>query len=445
MATYFVANGGSGSAPTTWAGAYGSLATALAAATTDGDIVVIQHDSVPTTDSALSADTTYTAAANIFIISASNDGGSNYTPTPMSGTWIGHSSLNRSISISAVDKSIYVYGLYLLIAGNSTDSITLGSGTGGSYYYDNCTFDLINTNSGSNINFCNNTAGFINIENSIFKFGHSSQNFVIGNGTVNIINSTISNGGSSPSDLINSLSGNNGAVNFIGCDLSYVTGTLVDNISTPYTITFDRCKLGAGVIPLAAQTGNPTLASPTVWISDCSSGDTHGIMGYYNALGNVSTSTGVKLTNNASGISWIISTTSLASRLQPFYTPYVDMYHDGTSAITPYFEVLLDGSSTAFKDHEIWAEFTAKTTSGTTAASYYSDRASMLNYATANGSNQATGAGAGGWTGESGTIWSGKCDSGSSFTPAEAGFIRGRIGFSVPSSYFVYVNPEILI
>ncbi len=91
MADYFVASGGSNTAPyETWAKAATSLATALAAASTAGDQVIIQYNAVPSGDAELAADTTYTLAANIQIISASNDGGSAFTPTAMGTANLSH-------------------------------------------------------------------------------------------------------------------------------------------------------------------------------------------------------------------------------------------------------------------------------------------------------------------------------------------------------------------
>ena len=51
MATYFISNGGSNTSPyDTWAKAATTIQTALTAASTDGDIVVLQYNNIPTTD-----------------------------------------------------------------------------------------------------------------------------------------------------------------------------------------------------------------------------------------------------------------------------------------------------------------------------------------------------------------------------------------------------------
>ena len=80
MADYFVSNSGSNTSPyDTWAKAATSLQTALTAASTNGDRVIIQYNAVPSGDAELAANVTYTIGANISIISASNNGGSSWT------------------------------------------------------------------------------------------------------------------------------------------------------------------------------------------------------------------------------------------------------------------------------------------------------------------------------------------------------------------------------
>lgn len=446
MATYFVASGGSNTSPyDTWAKAATSLATALAAATTAGDVVVIQYNAVPSGDAELSADTTYTLAGDVWLISASNDGGSAYTPTAMgTANWIGNSTTNRSITVTATDKRCYVWGLTFRTSGSSGDLINLGNGNGAQIEFNNCYVWSGNTASGASGAYIQISVngGFSKFVSCTFRFGNTAQYLSCVSGACQLIDCTISASGSIPSTLFFP-SQNSCIVECIGCDFSLVTGTLMPNAAANAVFSFERCKFGAGVTVLATQTSNPSRGSPSVWVSDCNSGDTHGIVGYYDATGSVVSDTGIYYTTGAAAQSWKIVTTANAMASNPFMTPWVDLYNTGTSAITPYFEILRDGSSTAFKDHEVWAEFSAKTTSGSTlATSSYRDAATLANRMTAGGSNQAAGAGLGSWTGESGTAWSGKCDSGSAITPAENGAIRGRIVVAVASTT-VYVDPQI--
>lgn len=444
MATYFVSSAGSNTSPyDTWAKAATSLATALLMATTAGDIVVIQYDGVPSGDSALSADTTYTISDGVWIVSASNDGGSSYTLTPMGDSnYIGHSSSNRSITLGASNGSkIGVWGLTLRVSGATTDNIRLGSAIGNynTITLVNCYLWQANT-SGAIVG---QNGAYVKLIDCTLRFG-STSNYVDIVGQVELINCTLSNAGTCPSYLFAATGGGSGRA--IGCDFSFLTtGVLNDTsggTSRAATLTLDRCTLGSGVTVLGAMATSKS-PRPDVYVLDCHSGDTHMQFGYHNALGSLTLDSAIYFTSNPIAVSWKVVTTSVCTAKTPFETPWIDKYNDTLSSITPYFEVLRDGSATAWKDSEVWAEFNAKTTSGSTLASVYDDRvADASHYTGVAGSDQATGAGAGSWTGEGGTIWSGKCDSGSAFTPAEVGYIRGRLVFGVPSET-IYIDPVI--
>ncbi len=207
--------------------------------------------------------------------------------------------------------------------------------------------------------------------------------------------------------------------------------------NAPATFVFSQCKLGANVTILATQTP-ANKSSGAAYVFDCSSGDTHGIFGYYDAFGSCVSDTGIYYTTGAAAQSWKIVTTANCSYYTPFVSPFVDFYNTGTTSITPRFEILRDGSTTAFQDDEVWGEFFVKTTSGSTQSTPSSDRMALLGTP----ANQATGAGTGSWTGEAASAWSGKVDSGSAVTPAESGHIRGRVVVGEPS-ITVYVDPQI--
>ncbi len=173
-------------------------------------------------------------------------------------------------------------------------------------------------------------------------------------------------------------------------------------------------------------------------LRDCSSGDTHGIMHYADAFGSVVSDAGIYYTTGAAGQSWKVVTTANCSAATPFVTPWIAAYHSGVASITPWLEILRDGSSTAYQDDEVWSEWAAKVTSGTVIGTSYSDGMPLLGTP----ANQDAGAGTGSWTGENATAWSGMCDSGAAFTPAEVGELLARIVAGEPS-ITVYVDPQI--
>lgn len=444
MATYFVANGGSNTSPyDTWAKAATSLATALAAASSAGDVVVIQYNAVPSGDAEVAVDTTYTFASHVSLISASNDGGSAFTPTPMGASnWIGNSTTNRYVRLAGSDLRVLVYGLTLRVAGSTLDQVFPSQSAGSHMELEDCLLWHSGTATGSVIVLGISNA-YLKLENCTLRFGATSQIVEVA-GEVECNGLAISASGSTPTQLL-TVGASSARARFTGCDLSLITGTLIGNISAPASFWFDRCKLGSGVVVLGTQSGNPNLASAHAWVSDCSSGDTHLTFGYHDALGSLTSETGIYCTASPAtdSVSWKIATTANASYRTPFMTPWVDLYHTGTSAITPRFEILRDGSTSAYTDAEVWAEFAAKTTSGFTQASFFSDRQALAAYAAGTaGSSQAAGAGLGSWTGEGGSAWSGKVDSGASLTPAETGYLSGRVAVAAASAT-VYVDPVI--
>lgn len=444
MATLFVASGGSNTAPyDTWAKAATSLQTALTASTA-GDVVVIQYNAVPAADID-AGNKTYLIPSGVNLISASNDGGSAYTLTAMGtanfvGCNDGVTGIIQVSLASTTGKWAYIWGVTFRTGATSGQgSLNLTGNNPGGIVYRNCYFWLATTLT-LNINLCavsTNSAEFIECT---FRFGATGQGLSC-SGEALCVGCTLSSSGSTPSTLMAPAASATYKITFIGCDLSLVTGTLCGaNLNPASNLIFDRCLLGAGVSPLASIT---THRGPQVWILDSHSGDTHMEFGYYTGLGSITKDSSIYFTTGAAAAAWKIVTSSQVTKQFPFRTPFVDTYNTGSSAITPYFEVLRDGSSTAFKDNEIWAEFTVKVTSSSTKASWQGDRADTATVAAqGSGSDQAAGAGTGSWTGESGTAWSGKIDSGSSFTPAEIGYIRGRMNFGVASAT-IYMDPEI--
>lgn len=433
MATLFVASGGSNTSPyDTWAKAATSIQTALTAAAA-GDVVVIQYDGVPSGDAEVSSSKTWTFHDG-WTVSASNDGGSAYTPTVMGTSyWLGNSTTNRSLAISAASAArSRLYGLTFRTAGSGYPC-NLQVGSNGHLDAHSCRFWHGWTSATSPI--IGNAIARAYFNDCAFTVANTSNSWQAGGATTIFENCSFSLTGTVPTVLFTNSSGIR-QVKLVGCDLSAITTTLFNTSLEAYV---ERCVLGSGVVVVSAATA--PAESYGIWVLDCHVGDTHMEFGYYNGLGSLTKDTGVYYTTT--GASWKIVTTSYASSRNPFTTPWIDKYNDTLSSMTPYFEVLRDGSTTAWKDHELWAEFSAKTTSGNTKASFYNDRVAFATYVAGTaGSNQATGAGAGSWTGEGGSIWSGKCDSGSAFTPAEIGYLRGRIAFGVASAT-LYIDPVI--
>jgi hypothetical protein len=370
-------------------------------------------------------------------VSASNDGGSAFTPTAMgTANWIGNSTTSYTVTFTGAFRYA-LHGLTIRVSASTAKNIQIALADNSQCVLDNCYLWLDNTATGARLTLGNANNSAIALVDTTVRFGNASQ-FILLQTALTINGGSVSSAGTAPSTLFGGFNVVASAV-VNGFDVSHVgSGTLVgNNTNSSSELRFARCKLGSGMTILATQTAGATNGA-YVYLFDCDSGDTHGIFGYYDGLGSCVSDTGIYYTSGAAAQSWKIVTTANASFAVPFVSPWVSVYHTGTSAITPFMEILRDGSTTAYTDAQVWGEFSAKTTSGTTNATFYQDAAVVG----ATPANQAAGAGLGSWTGESGTAWSGKVESGSAFTPAEVGHIRGRVLVGAASST-VYIDPQI--
>lgn len=444
MATYYV-NSGAGGANTggSWTDAYLTFAQAITSATTNGDVIKVHKAHTEE----LGVDTVYTTGANIAIISVDKDASD--APTAMgTAAWIGNSTTNRSVSIVGGNK-VYIYGLTIRTAGTTIESINIGA-DGMHAEIEECYLWCGNTNASADIKLgavaANSLNTYVKAKNCTFRLGATTQSINI-RAQVDIIGGSISSAGSIPATVFapSSASDSGGSsLECIGFDASHAgSGYLVgDGENISFVATFTGCKLGASYVPLAPQT-NTNKSSAQVWIFDSSSGDQHYHLVYSDALGDLTVSTSIYANDGASydgtnHYSWKIVTSAASSYYTPFVSPWIEKYHSATSAITPYIEILRDGSATAYQDDEVWAEFGCKTTTGSTIMSFSNDKMALLGSA----ANQTTGVGASGWTGENATAWFGKCVAPASITPAEIGMLMSRVIVGEPS-ITVYVDPYI--
>jgi hypothetical protein len=206
--------------------------------------------------------------------------------------------------------------------------------------------------------------------------------------------------------------------------------------------TLVNCKLPTSFVMRAADGTHKAQGEVTLY--NCASGDTHYHIAHADAMGSTIVETTIVANDGASPdggttrTSWRITTTANATFFTPYISPWFDRYHTGTTAITPFMEILRDGSATAYDNDEVWGEWSYQGTSGSTMSTLISDRMAPL----ATPAAQDNGVGLSGWAGESGTAWSGKLQATSSITPAEIGYLRGRVVVGLPSAT-VYVDPTI--
>lgn len=434
MATYLYWSGGDNSSGTEaggWAAAKNTFAGAVALATASGDVIKVHK----TSQENHSASTNYTLLNNISIIVVDKDN-SDALSEMGEGGWIG-SNVSWSSDISGAYK-VRIHGLTIKQGGGLS---RLNLGDGGSWVLTNILIWCNATTQNLNIQIGNTNNNHTHINGLKIKTDRTTpgaHSFVLaGNVEINNLTtemaSTVSasmikpNSSAAQQEVVISDS-NLSALGYTYAILS--ASTVVSQI-----FRFYRCKFAANYV-LFSPTGNKSFGVAIAL--DCSSGDTHGLFQYVDAFGSIVSDSAIYFTSGAAGQSWKIVTTANCSQATPFVTPWIPVYHTDTSAITPRFEILRDGSTTAYQTDEIGAEFSAKVTSDSVIGTTYSDYMPLLGTA----ANQAAGAGTGSWTGESGTAWSGKIDAGSALTPAENGEILGRALVGEPS-ITVYLDPEI--
>lgn len=441
MADYFVAGAGSNTAPyDTWAKAATLLATALAAATADGDRVIIQYNDIPAADAEVAGNTTWVMAASVQLISASNDGGSAFTPTVMGATyWLGNSTAFRSVRLVSVHRC-YVHGITLRTASVSASVLQIHDNTT-TYDYGQITLEDCYLWQGSTSNSTGiylggsstNTCHYTRCINCTFRFGHVGQSLVFRQG-VHILGGSIASAGSTPTELFGGDMAQAMVENF---DASLVTNTLCrDNTTTRYEIWLSNCKLGSGVTRLASQS-SASQASVEMHLSNCFAGDIHYAGEHHTALGSTIVSASVYTSDGntydgTNRFSLLLTTTANARYGTSYISPWLEQYHSGTSAIQPSLEVCRDGSVTAYTDRQLWSEWSYQGTANQPlGVTNMTDRAAL----TASATNQETGVlGAGNWTGEGASAWFGRLRASGTFTPAEIGPLKARVHFGVASS-----------
>lgn len=408
---------------------------ALLAANASGDVIKVHKAHTEN----VTADTTFTHTTNIAVICVDKDA-SDALDTMGTAAWIGNSTTNFSVTMAGAFR-VYLYGITLRTAGATADSIALAATDGGHFEYESCYFWQGCTAGTSGINIgAADAQVFVKAKNCTFRLNATGQRIFVASKLV-IEGGAYAATGSIPTAglFLAAVTDSAGpSVDCIGFDISYLgANPIVGNATTnAFTVRLSQCKLGTSFVLLATQT-NLNRSSAEVYVFDCSSGDTHGLFAYANPMGSVVSDTGIYFTSGAAAQSWKIVTTANCSYYTPFETPWFGYYNTVTTAITPYVEILRDGSATAYQDDEVWLDVMAKTNTGSTQSSLTTGRMTLLGTP----ANQDAGAGLGSWTGESGTAWSGKMVM-ASLTPAEVGRLSARVVVGEPS-ITVYADPQI--
>jgi hypothetical protein len=393
----------------------------------------------------LSADTTTTLAGNLYVLCVNRSTGALETSAV-----VGAQATSYSVFIAGA-YTLYCYGIkFKTGTATASKNITLGATDGADYTFEFCTLEL--STSGTANRFVTggtsaaSSARFV-FANCTFKVYHSGAYWLVYGGETIIRNCTLDPAGTSPTYMfILSFAGARLLCN--GCDFSDVgSGTLIkDGAGAGATLaTFVNCKFGSGMMVREASTTVLNGGQNTTWAFNCNAGDAHYDFYHGDVFGETTVSTTVYANDGASydgshHCSWKITTTANCNYFYPYVSPWMDLYYDGTQSLTPYLEILRSGSTTPYKDNEVWSEWSYQGTSGSTKATIVSDRMTPLGTAVNQESSTKL---AVDWTGEDATNnWFGKLAPNSAITPAEIGTIRARLCVGATSTT-VYVDPTI--
>jgi len=444
MATKFVNSAAAGTGTgNDWTNAYTTLGAAITAVVA-GDIIKVHYAHTEV----IAGNVTYTPATNIRIVSVDKDNSDAFRAQGASG-YIGHTGAQRNIAFTGNAINCYIRGLTLRLDGNFQQQININTGDGSVYTVEDCLLSMGNPHTlghyitfGASSTTANTTTKLINTQWTVGN-GYA---YILVRGRLEIEGGGGAAGSSwmSPLFEIDTTNADRGEVYAHGVDFSTITSsTLLENSGNgPMVGVFTQCKFGTSMTLVAG--GGANLSESSAVAYDCAVGDIQVSMWHQNALGSTTVSTSI-YADDALGYdlagnkcSWKVTLNSAALFSTPYRTPWMSVHNEGTLPVTPYLEVLRDGSTTPFTDIELWAELSYKGTSGFTNATIdVSDRAAMT--ATA-GSNQATGAAS--WTGAGASTWKGNLAPAAAITPAEIGDIAMRVCF-VPNTATIYVDPQI--
>lgn len=436
MATYYVYSGAAGANNgSSWTDAYTAFGSAVTAATASGDIIKVHKTHTET----LVATTNYTFANHVNVLCVDKDASDALAEMDMTAGYITIGAYNLALNGA---YSVYLYGL--AIKSTSSGTFSLSNSDGSHFEIENCKLWQSSTGTGDIVIGSSSAYNsYARLVGCTIRLGSSSKNFMT-RCRVDMVGGGFEFPGTIPTTLLSFYSFG-GQVRMEGVDLSALSTTIVPASSyQPSTVTLVSCKLHASVTIMATQSP-ANRSSAEVFMFNCHSGDTHYAFGHYDALGSTIIETGIYANDGASPdggttrTSWKIVTTSAATYYTPYRSPWFDKYHSATSAITPYFEILRDGSSTAYNDDEVWGEFSVQATSGSVLPVLKNDRMTPLGTPAAQTTSSKA---ASDWTGENATAWFGKIAAPSATTPAEVGYLRARCVVGKASTT-VYLDPTI--
>lgn len=407
-----------------------------------GEILYLENVSYPLTASTV---LTIPGALNnpCSIISTSDTSNAPPTSVATGATFDLSGVAGQSLTING---KAFIYGVNFYSGGSTTASaVSPAQADQSNLQFENCVFKVFNTHASGRLNIGAQSIGyrsFVKTVNCTFILGNNAAQTISVVSRWESVNDTFSITTTVPTALFGSINNTGANIDIIGADLSAITTTLFNPGAILLTkISVYGSRLGSGV----AIVGTLSLPSVDIYLFDCSASDNHYEFAHYNYFGRtlisaaiyLDTTEGASYNNAGAKHSWVVTSVN-GTYQKPYVSPWIDVYNESTSAVTPRLEILRDGSTTAYNDDQVWGIFSYKGSSGYTNATVVNDRRGLVASAAAQGSSSL---GSSDWAGET-TPWYGKLEPASPITPAEIGHIRARV--AVVGTNVVYVNPKIL-
>jgi hypothetical protein len=431
---------GSSGAGTDWASAYKTLLEATAVAVA-GEKIYMANGTADT----YATGTTFTVAVGVEIISTSDT--TNSPPTTYAA---GAAVLTSSGGSDAIFVGGgLVYGLVISAGPTSTNAnIVLCNADNDSLIFQDCTFNC-RSSSTSAIQFGNGSAQ----TNSSTITRNCTFTFTAAGSTIALQGKWVSEDdvfaptGTVPTTLIGNNYRSATDLRMLSPDLSSINTTiLAGNMVSAQVVHLVSPKLHASVT-LLGTTVSAGSSEIYVYGGHHENSGLQGTMFYHeNYLGSTTVSASIYCNDGptydgTNRVSWVVDGKAESSFAEPYVSPWLSWYNSDTStSITPYFEVVRDGSASAYTNAEVWGEWVARVTANSPLMTMYSDKKAPL----ATAANQTNSSKSGtDWTGEGGTAWFGKLESPSSFTPAEVGALMARV--CVAGNFTVHVDPKVRV
>lgn len=358
MATYYVSSvdGSDVDTGASWALAKATVAGALAAATADGDIILV--DSAHAFSAGAGISWNPSANIEVAIISVNRAGGDAHLAGAAES--VGASSSDFTVNTSTA--TLYIEGMTLNSGTTGSGSITLGyTSNVARIRMKNCTLKVLSAGGASAIKAglaSRPELSLVELEGCTLQLANNATGIgMYSHNNVRLRGCTVTLTGSSPSTLFRMEAGT-GALEVIDCNLVAYTGADLVMFGGYGHHNFANCKLhSTPALQPASWTGN---SNGSVTYVNCDSGDTTYKFNYYTVEGalttNIATYANDGATVDGNLASWQIVTTAGCDEDSPFYTPWVSTWIDSTGSKTLSLELVYDSASN-LDDREVWAEF----------------------------------------------------------------------------------------